>query len=44
MPPHNMAVTPAYATDSEGWNTEKEQNEGPRNLWDTLSPLKYGWQ
>ena len=44
MPPHNVAVTLAYATDSEGWNIEKEQNEGPRTLWETRSPLKYGWQ
>ena len=44
MPPHNVAVTLAYTTDSEGWNIEKEQNEGPRTLWETQSPLKYGWQ
>ena len=44
MPPHNMAVTLAYTTDSEGWNIEKEQNEGPRTLWETRSPLKHGWQ
>ena len=44
MPPYNVAVTLAYTTDNEGWNIEKEQNERPRTLWETLSPLKYGWQ